>query len=214
MPVSRLRRTAFLALFLSPMLAAAQAPELNLDGNRFEPLEWSDLDGAQRRMVANILDGPRTALGGPFNVMLRAPELGDLAQELGAYARFNSSLPDALREMAISMTAAHWQSEFEWNAHSNAARNFGLDSGIVDAIAAGRRPRSMDAEQTALYEFVDELLNEHRVSDDTFNAAVASFGERGVVDVIGTVGYYAMVSMFLNVDEYPLPDGVEPVWGQ
>jgi 4-carboxymuconolactone decarboxylase len=68
----------------------------------------------------------------------------------------------------------------------------------------------MSPVEAALYDFCDELLNEHFVSDTTFDAAINALGERGVVDVIGTVGYYAMVSMLLNVDEHPLPDGVEP----
>jgi 4-carboxymuconolactone decarboxylase len=199
-----------LALILAQPAAAQTARELNLDGNRFRPLSWEELDDAQRAMIDSILAGPRNALGGPFNVMLRAPEMGDLAQKLGAYARFNSSLPDTLREMAIIMTAAYWTSEFEWNAHKNAALAVGLDPAIVAAIAAGERPAEMQVSEAAIYDLVRQLLNEHRVSDAVFAAAVDTLGERGVVDVIGTVGYYAMVSMFLNLDEYPLPEGVEP----
>lgn len=190
--------------------ATVVASDLNLVGNRFRPLTAEELTPAQEAMVESILSGPRTALGGPFNVLLRSPEMGDLAQKLGAYARFNSSLSDTLREMAIIMTARYWTAEFEWYAHKNAALAAGLDSSIVNAIAANERPRRMSADEAALYDFCESLLNEHRVSDDVFAAAIAALGERGVVDVIGTVGYYSMVSMLLNVDEYPLPEGVEP----
>jgi 4-carboxymuconolactone decarboxylase len=183
---------------------------LNLAGNRFRPLTWDEMTDAQKTMVAHILDGPRSAMGGPFNVLLRSPEMGDMAQELGAYARFNSSLPGRLREMSIIMAARFWMAQFEWNAHKNAALQEGLDPAIVDAIATGQRPASMDAGETVIYDFVDEMLNDKRVSDATFSAAVDALGERGVVDVIGTVGYYSLVSMLLNVDEYPLPEGVEP----
>ena len=199
-----------LALPLTGHTQSATEPELNLSGNRFRPLTWEELTPPQRTMVRNILEGPRTALRGPFNVLLRSPELGDLAQELGAYARFNSSLADPIRELAIIMTARHWTSHFEWYAHKNAALAAGLDAGIVEAIRQGRRPSGMSATETAVYEFCDELLRTHRVSDRVFAAAIEALGERGVVDVIGTVGYYGMVSMVLNVDEYPLPDGVEP----
>lgn len=184
--------------------------DLGLTGNRFRPLTYAELTPAQKTMTHHVLDGPRTGMGGPFNVLLRAPELGDLAQELGAYARFGSSLSDPIREMAIIMTARHWTAQFEWYAHKRAALAAGLDTRIVDAIARGRRPARMSAEETALYDFCDELLKTHRVGDATFAAAVAAFGERGVVDIIGTVGYYAMVSMLLNVDEYPMPEGVAP----
>ena len=182
---------------------------LNLVGNRFAPLTWDEMTDAQKTMVTHILDGPRNALGGPFNVLLRSPEMGDMAQELGAYARFNSSLPGKLREMAIIMTARFWMSHFEWYAHKNAALGEGLDPAIVEAIATGQRPSTMDADETVIYDFVNELLYDKRVSDEAFSAAIGALGESGVVDVIGTVGYYGLVSLVLNADEYPLPDGVE-----
>lgn len=201
-------------------LEAQQAPtpgkvaddelELNLVGNRFAPLEYSDLDDSQQTMVRHILEGPRTAVGGPFNMLLRSPEMGDLAQELGAYVRFNSVLPAALREMAIIMTAAHFRAEYEWYAHKRAALSAGLEPTIVDAIAARRRPSSMQADEVVLYDFCHELLNDYRVSDATFAAAIDAFGERGVVDVTGTLGYYSLVSLLLNVDEHPLPHGATP----
>ena len=182
---------------------------LNLVGNRFAPLTWDEMTDAQKTTVTHILDGPRSALGGPFNVLLRSPEMGDMAQELGAYARFNSSLPGKLRELAIIMTARFWMSHFEWYAHKNAALAEGLDPAIVEAIATGLRPPAMDADETVVYDFVNELLNDRRVSDEAYSAAIGALGESGVVDVIGTVGYYGLVSLVLNTDEYPLPDGVE-----
>jgi 4-carboxymuconolactone decarboxylase len=171
--------------------AVAGAPA-DRSGGPVEPVPADDLaDVAEGEAAAAVLEG-------------------DGAQKLLAYARFNSSLPDTLREMAIIMTAAYWTSEFEWNAHKNAALAVGLDPAIVAAIAAGERPAEMQVSEAAIYDLVRQLLNEHRVSDAVFAAAVDTLGERGVVDVIGTVGYYAMVSMFLNLDEYPLPEGVEP----
>ena len=148
-------------------------------------------------------------MGGPFNVMLRSPVMGDVAQELGAQVRFNSGLPAPLREMAILMAARHWTSHYEWYAHKTAALSAGLNADIVAAIAAGERPRSMQANEAALYRFCSELLETKRVSDDTFAAAKAAFGEQGVTEIVFTLGYYSMVSMLLNVDQHPLPDGVQ-----
>ncbi len=186
---------------------------MSLNGNRFAPMTWDEMDDAQKTMVTHILDGPRNAMGGPFNVLLRSPEMGDLAQELGAHARFNSSLSGKMRELSIIMTARFWMAQFEWNAHKRAALNEGLDPAIVDAIAGGRRPVSMDADETVVYDFVNEMLYDKRVTDETFASAINLLGERGVVDVIGTVGYYGMVSLLLNVDEYPLGEGVAPELG-
>jgi len=207
-----------LLLFLVCPCAFAQssgdAIELNLVGNRFAPLDYAELDEQQKVMVQHILEGPRSNVRGPFNTLLRSPEMGDIAQELGAYIRYESVLPATLREMAIIMTAAHWRAEYEWFRHKEAAIEAGLDTTIIDAIAAHRRPARMQADETVLFDFCDELLRTQRVSDRTFAAAIDTFGERGVVDITGTLGYYSLISLILNVDEHPLPDGGSPQFGR
>ena len=198
--------------------AFAQSPDgaidLDLVGNRFAPLQYAELDEQQKAMVQHILEGPRTSVRGPFNTLLRSPVLGDLAQALGAYIRYESVLPAKLREMAIIMTAAHWRAEYEWFRHREAALAAGLDTAIVDAIAARRRPESMQPDETILFDFCDELLRNQRVSDRTFAAGIDAFGEQGVVDITGTLGYYSLVSLVLNLDEHPLPAGGSPQFGR
>jgi len=202
----------FLGVCAFSMVANSQPTALDpkLVGNRFAPLTWEKMTEAQQTMTRHVLDGPRTAMGGPFNVMLRSPTMGDLAQELGAQIRFNSSLPAPLREMAILMSARHWTTHYEWNAHKAVALTAGLDPAIVTAIASGERPSKLSAAEAALYDFCSELLTTKRVGDGTFAAAKAALGEQGVSEVIFALGYYGLVSMLLNVDEYPLPDGVQP----
>lgn len=203
-----------LALLGSAPLAAQAAAPAALDpklvGNRFAPLTWGEMTEAQRTMTRHVLDGPRTAMSGPFNAMLRSPVMGDFAQDLGAEVRFNSSLPPALREMAIIMSARHWTTHYEWNAHKALALAEGLSPAIVAAIAAGERPRALAPAEAALYDFCSELLTTKEVGDATFAAAKAAFGEQGVAEIVFTLGYYGLVSMFLNVDEHPLPAGVQP----
>jgi 4-carboxymuconolactone decarboxylase len=196
-----------------PGAAPATLPETldpKLVGNRFPPLTWAGMTEAQRTMTRHVLDGPRTAMSGPFNVMLRSPVMGDFAQELGAQVRFNSSLPAPLREMAILMSARHWTTHYEWNAHKSVALTAGLDPAIIASLAAGERPKAMQAGEAAIYDFCAELLGARQVSDAAFAAAKTAFGEQGVVELIFTLGYYGLVSMLLNVDEHPLPAGVQP----
>ncbi|HEX5228820.1 MAG TPA: carboxymuconolactone decarboxylase family protein [Bryobacteraceae bacterium] len=190
----------------------AQAPtrELHLRGNRFAPLSYDSMTPDQKKMVESILSGPRTSLDGPFNVLLRSPEMGDLAQKFGAYARFHTSLPPRLNEMAILITGRFWTAQYEWQAHHRNALKAGLSPAIIDAIAAGKRPASMQPDEEAVYNFCTEILNTHHVTDATFQAAKDKFGERGVVDMIGVVGYYQLVSMLLDTDDYPLPAGAQP----
>lgn len=183
---------------------------VRLAGNRFAPLAYADMTPAQQRMIEDILGGERRSAGGPFNVLLRSPEMGDLAQKFGAAMRFHSSLPRRLNEMAILITARHWTSHYEWYVHRRAAQEAGLEQAIIEAIAAGRRPAAMDGEAQAVYDFCTELLTAKQVGDGTFAAVKERFGERGVVDLVGVTGYYQLVSMLLNVDGYPLPEG-EPI---
>jgi 4-carboxymuconolactone decarboxylase len=193
--------------------AQAQAPnprDVQLVGDRFKPLKWDEMTPEQKTMMEHLVSGERRGAGGPFNVLLRSPEMGDLAQQFGASMRFHSSLPRKLNEMAIIITARHWTAQYEWSAHRSAAAQAGLNESIIQAIAAGKRPGSMDADETIIYNFATELLNTKQVSDPVFKAVKDKFGERGVVDLIGVMGYYQFVSMLLNVDRYPLGAGVKP----
>ena len=203
----------YLGIAVLSGLALAQAPsarDLHLRGDRFQPLSYDKLTPEQKAMVEHLFAGERGGMNGPFNVTLRSPEMGDLAQKLGAQLRFHSSLPNRLNEMAILMTARFWNAQYEWSAHKKNALTAGLSPAIADAIATGKRPASMQPDEEAVYNFGDELLRTREVSDRVFKAAADKFGERGVVDLTGVMGYYCFVSMMLNIDRYPLPDGEKP----
>ncbi len=115
--------------------------DLHLRGGRFQPLSYDTMTPEQKALADSILAGPRTSLDGPFNVLLRSPEMGDLAQKFGAYVRYHSSLPPRLNEFAILITARQWKAQFEWQAHRKYALTAGLKPAIIDALAAGKRPR-------------------------------------------------------------------------
>ena len=199
--------------------ATAQAPttqqrpdprNVRLRGDRFKPLTYDEMTPAQRTMIEHVLSGPRGSVDGPFNVQLRSPEMGDLGQQFGASTRFATSVPRKLYELAIIVTARHWTAQFEWTAHRRGAVQAGISPAVADAIAAGRRPSGMPPDEEAVYNFASELLETKQVSDATFATAKALLGERGVVELINVMGWYGTVSMFLNVDRYPLPEGTQP----
>jgi 4-carboxymuconolactone decarboxylase len=194
-------------------MANAQTPatrDLNLKGDRFKPLAYDQLTPEQKAMVEHLFAGERGGMNGPFNVLLRSPEMGDLAQKLGAQLRFHSALSAKQRELAIIITARYWNAQYEWYAHHRLALQAGVTPAIADAIAAGHRPPSLEPDEEIVYNFCDELLNTKQVSDANFKAAVDKLGERGVVDLTALVGYYNFVSMMLNIDRYPMPDGAKP----
>ena len=204
---------AVACVLVTSLLIGAQTPDtsnLGLVGDRFKPLTWDQMTPEQRTMTMNVLTGPRRGLGGPFNVLLRSPEMGDYAQQLREYARFRPAVPAKLRELAIIVTARHWTAQYEWYAHRRAAAQEGLKEDIITAIANRKRPVGMQPDEEVVYNFANELLETKQVSDAAFKAVVDRFGEKGAVDIIGVMGYYQMVSMLLNVDRYPLPAGTQP----
>ena len=200
---------AVAALCVGVVLAQA-LPPLNLRGDRFRPLTADELTPEQRQLVENLLAGPRAGTNGPFNVLLRSPDLGDRLQKVGEYVRFKSSIPPRLNELAILITARAWTAQYEWLAHYRLAMKAGLSATVADELAQGKRPAAMQPDETAVYDFAKDLVDTHQVTDAHFKAAVDTFGERGVVDLMGTIGYYHVMSILLNVDRYPLPPDAKP----
>jgi 4-carboxymuconolactone decarboxylase len=167
---------------------------------------------AQQRVHRSITGGPRGGVRGPFNALLRSPELADRVQKVGEYLRFETSLPARLNELAILINARFWGSKYEWYAHRPLALKAGLPEAIADDLARNRRPAAMQPDETVVYDFCTALHTEHAVDDALFARAVAALGEAGVMDLIGVSGYYTLVSMVLNVAEIPLPAGARSPW--
>jgi 4-carboxymuconolactone decarboxylase len=206
-------RPALLALVLlatASLPAAAAVPDLAMRGDRFRPLTYGELNPQQKAMADNVLSGARGRMNGPYNVLLRSPEMGDLAQKFGEHTRFKSTLPRRLNEFTILIVARHWTSQYEWAAHEAYAKEAGLSPAVIADLQVGKRPAAMQADEETIYGFVTELLETKQVSDATFARTKAQVGEQGIVDLIGVMGYYQLVSMLLNVDRYPLEGGAPP----
>src|SRR5262245_35277723 len=148
--------------------------------------------------------------------MLATPELGDLAQRAIAYARFAgregfSSVPPKLNELAILVVAKHWSAEYVWNAHHTAAVRLGITPEVVEAIRTGKRPTVMEKDVEAVYNFASEFMTRREVNDATLGAVKSVLGgDRGVVDLVGTMGLYQISSMMVALDQTPLGAGTKP----
>ena len=176
----------------------------------FRKLAESELTPEQLKVYSAVAGGPRGGVRGPFNALLRSPELCDRVQKVGEYLRYNSSIPARLNEFAILIAARYWNAQYEWYAHHIHAMKGGLKPEVAADLAEGKRPANMQEDEALVYDFCTELHRDKQVSDKTLEAVTKKFGERGVVDLIGVSGYYTLVSMVLNVDKHPLPDGVAP----
>jgi 4-carboxymuconolactone decarboxylase len=176
---------------------------------RIPELSTEQMDPSQKEIYDDIMAGPRSSLRGPFHAWLHSPGLADPAQKLGAFCRFSSSLPKRLSELAIIVIARFWCAQFEWYAHAPMAMEAGISPDAVEAIRIKQKPTLSLEDEILIYDFVSELLDHRTVSQVTYDRAQAMLGDRGVVDLVGIVGYYCLVSVTLNVFDMPLPDGEE-----
>lgn len=162
----------------------------------------ADMNEAQRTLLQAIRSGPRGASvmpQGPFAVYLHAPEYGQLAQALGGFCRYQSSVPPRLSEFAILCTARLWRAQFEWYAHEKIALKEGVKPKTIADLRAGRAPATAPKDERAIYDFVQELYKNRRVSDKTYKRVHAILGEKSTVEFVGILGYYSLVAMTLNV---------------
>jgi 4-carboxymuconolactone decarboxylase len=178
--------------------------------DRMPPIPAERMTDAQKAAAAAFKAARNAEVTGPFIPLLRSPEVMTRARAMGDYLRFNSVLPPRLSEFVILLTARTWTQQYEWNAHHRLALAAGVEPEVAQAIADGRRPAQMTDDEAALYDLCDELQRTHGVADATYERAKARFGEQGVVDAVGIVGYYTLLAMVLNTARTPLPAGVKP----
>lgn len=174
---------------------------------RLKTLTDADLDDAQRALVARIAAPPRGAVRGPYLALLHSPKLCDRMEAMGRFVRFECSVPEKLRELAILVIARRWSAQFEWFAHEKHARAAGIADQAIEAIRHGRTPAFTDPAETTVYAFVHQLSHIGRVDDHAFAAAHALLGDVGIVDLVGLVGNYTTIAMTLNAFAIDVPEG-------
>ncbi|HET9836661.1 MAG TPA: carboxymuconolactone decarboxylase family protein [Candidatus Angelobacter sp.] len=159
----------------------------------------------QKKAADEFLAERKVPIFGPFVPLFRSPEVMQRARAMGDYLRYKSVLPAALNEFTILITARRWSQSYEWAVHQPIAVKAGLKPEITQALAEGRRPQGMSADEELIYDFSTELHENQCVSDATYARAVARFGEQGVIDVIGVNGYYTFLAMVLNTARTAVP---------
>jgi 4-carboxymuconolactone decarboxylase len=185
-------------------MPARKAPPI-----RLPVIPEDSLTPAQRALMDSIRSGPRGVfkMSGPFFCYLHAPAFGELAQKLGGHLRFGTTIPPRLSEFAILATAQHWKSQYEWAAHAPIAEQKGVKPETVRDLRAGRMPKKAPKDERAVYEFIKELYKNKRVTDRAYKQVQAVLGDAGTVELVGLLGYYAMVSMTLNTFRMPVAQG-------
>ncbi len=177
---------------------------------RLHVLNDEQMNPTQRALVEALRSGPRgksIEIRGPFAAFLHAPAFGDLAQRLGAHCRYKTAVPPRLSEFAILCTARLWRAQYEWYAHEPMAAKAGVSAQTIRDLKAGRVPKKAQKDERAIYDFVQELYKKRRVSDAVYKRVRAFLNDGAIVELVGILGYYALISMTLNVFRMlPPPD--------
>ncbi|MBV8334548.1 MAG: carboxymuconolactone decarboxylase family protein [Alphaproteobacteria bacterium] len=174
---------------------------------RYREISPAEMNSAQKEVHDEIVAGRRGRFGGPFQILIRAPEVCRHLQRLGEYLRWGSSLPPALSELAICLTARHLRVNLEWHAHAPLAVEAGVPAAAIEGIRTGGTPSFTAPDQALVYRVVTELIDTKRLTDTTFAEAISRFGEQGVVELGAIIGYYTAIGNALNAFQVPLPVG-------
>lgn len=177
------------------MPAKRPAPRLTI-------LDESQLSEIQHTLLAALRSSPRGPslnIRGPFAAWMHAPEFALKAQALGAHCRYQTALPARLSEFTILCTAGFWRAQYEWYAHAPVAERAGIAPKTIENLRRGRAPKSAPKDERAIYAFVQELYKKRRVSAASYKRVHALLGDAAMVELIGILGYYALISMTLNV---------------
>lgn len=171
--------------------------------DRMPPLAPGAMDAAQRAAAESLIAGPRKGVKGPFIALLRSPELMTRLQRVGEYLRFESALPPRISEFVTLLVSRQWSQQFEWFTHVPLALKAGTSRATIDALSEGARPSLMSAEEAVAFDFANELTANRGVCEETYNRALEAFGERGLIDLVGIIGYFTLMAMVLNVAHTP-----------
>ena len=178
--------------------------------SRYREIAVAEMNPAQRRVHDQIVAGKRGRFGGPFQILIRAPEICEHAAKLGEHLRWGTSLPDRLSELAIITTARFWRAQYEWYAHAQLAEQAGVPAAAIEMIRTGGTPVFIEKDEALVYRVCNEIFRTQRLTDGSFAEAVHAFGEQGLVELIAIIGYYTLIGNTLNVFQVPLPEGETP----
>jgi 4-carboxymuconolactone decarboxylase len=186
---------------------------MTASNSRLGDIDPAKLTPAQKRVYDVIVAGPRGRVEGPLRVWLTSPDFAERAQNLGTFCRFGSSLPPRLSELAILVTGAHWEAGFEWWAHAPLGIKAGLDPAAVEQIKHGKTPDLSKADEAVVYAVANDIWRTKRVSQTNYKRAIEVLGQQAVVELVGLIGYYALISITINAFEVEVPAGEAEPFG-
>lgn len=179
-------------------------------GCRLPMVRREDLDEGGRKVFDHhVAPGTDSIAGlrGPGGVRLHSPQLSAALRPVAKYLRFETGLGTRVREVAILTAAREMDSRFEWAAHEPVALKEGVPQATIDAIKFRKSTDGLDETDAAVVEIGRESMGAHRVSQETYDRALAIFGAKQLVDLVSVMGNYMATATLLHVfDNQPPPD--------
>ena len=178
---------------------------------RIKRISPDEMNAEQKQVYDANVASKRGRMPAPVHAWIRSPQMAKRMEPLGEFLRYDSELGQRLSEIAILVCARHWTAHFEWYAHKRLGLEAGVNPEIIAAIAVRKAPDfSGDAKGQVVHDVSKALMENHRLAQDLYDRAIAALGEKGLVELIGLLGYYCLVSMTLNTFEFDLPEGEKP----
>lgn len=178
---------------------------------RLAELAPDRMTAEQKRIHDEIAAARGGHARGPFAIWLRRPDLADAANRLGNVLRRKSRFESRLFELMVLVVMRHWSAQYAWHVHEAAARNAGLDSAIIDAIRARRRPDFKREDERLIYDTITELNESRALSPAAYERALAALGQDLLIELVAGAGFYTMVAMTLVGFDVPAVDGGRPL---
>ena len=182
-----------------------------LADDRLPPIPENQITFEQQDAINEMLEESGYAPRGPWIPLLRSPEVHKRARAMGDYLRYESSLIQNLREFLILLTARYWTQNYIWYAHYPIALEVGINNETVEDIMNNKKPDNMTPAESTLYDFFLELNDEKFISEETYSDMISKFGEKGLIDAIGIIGYYTLLAMTMNAAQTNVPEGDVPI---
>jgi 4-carboxymuconolactone decarboxylase len=177
--------------------------------SRLPPQDPAQMTPEQKR-VHDVIAGARNTVRGPFPMWLRNPALADHANQFGVALR-DSTIGRRIFELVVITVCRAWSVQYAWSSHAPQAEKHGVAPDVIRAIQENRTPDFIRDDERVAYTVANEIMSTRELSQPTYDMAIKQFGEQGTVELISTVGYYAMVGIFLKSFDVPTPTGDKPL---
>jgi 4-carboxymuconolactone decarboxylase len=190
-----------------PQLASDIHPE---SLSRLTPVPRGGLDANGQRVYDVIAGGRAMGRTGPAAISLYSPGAAEPIHHLNQYLR-KTVAGSQYFELSALLAARELDQQYEWSGHEAAALSAGVGPAVIDAVKYNRDVAGLPEKDATVIRLARALFRDHKVSSELWAKTVESFGRQGAVEIVTTMGDYAMVGFLLTAVDQQLPPERKPL---